>query len=598
MPRLSLGFLLLGLVVLSGTFASAQEDASLFFDAVDVFVVNVEVIVTDSDGQPITGLSREDFEVFEDGELVDVANFFAVEGRQALLPGEDRGLAPELAPTPETQRLNLVVFVDNLNMRPENRNLIFGKLREHLEQGLDARDRVMLVSMNDSVKVVQTFTNDRESLLGTLEQLEKKTGAHMRTDAQQRVLLRKLQSAKLPIFDPMDPGPFETAEFDARQLATELRLLAEARFQKVQRTVGTLGQFTDSLAGMRGRKAILYVSDGLPLRGADSLSQAWVNKFETWITTEDADLRRELQELLLLGGSTRFDASRRFEELVVHASANQVAFYPISNGGRTARSRVSAEFEGGGATNGNGPMSQDVLALEASSQNASLLILAEGTGGVAFTNTTNIGGLLDRMGDDFSTFYSLGYTPIRAPDSEFHKVEIKVKRADAKVRHLKGYRQKDPAAHLEDLTLSALHYDLEDNQLEVRLDPGEQVPLKGNRFTVPVLVKIPFEKLLLVPHEEFHKARVSIYVVARNEKNGGVSPVRRIEVPIEIPNGQMLEALSQVATYPLQLEMKRGHQRISVGVRDDLANIDSTINIDINVGGDPAVPAIATEPSR
>jgi len=148
MPRLSLGFLLLGLVVLSGTFASAQEDASLFFDAVDVFVVNVEVIVTDSDGQPITGLSREDFEVFEDGELVDVANFFAVEGRQALLPGEDRGLAPELAPTPETQRLNLVVFVDNLNMRPENRNLIFGKLREHLEQGLDARDRVMLVSID------------------------------------------------------------------------------------------------------------------------------------------------------------------------------------------------------------------------------------------------------------------------------------------------------------------------------------------------------------------------------------------------------------------------------------------------------------------
>ena len=598
MAKLSLGCSISVLMALFVGLASAQDDSSLFFDAVDVYVVNVEVVVTDDDGKPVTGLSREDFEVYEEGELVEIANFFAVEGRQALLAVEDSDLSPEMAPTPETQRLNLVVFVDNSNMKPENRNLLFEKLRKHFQENLDSRDRVMLVSMNDSVEVVQSFTNDREDLLGTLGALEKQTGTHMRTDAQHRVLLRKLQSAQLPVFSALDPGPFETAEFDARQLATEVRLLAESRFQKVQTTLGALAQFTDSLAGMRGRKAILYLSDGLALRGADSLSLAWVNKFETWITTEDADLRGELQELLLLSGSSKYDASRRFEELVEHASANQVAFYPISKGGQTARSRVSAEFEGGGATNGSGPMSQDVLALESSSQSASLLILAEGTGGVALTDTTNIGGLLDRVSADFSTFYSLGYTPIRAPDSDFHRVEIKVKRDGLKVRHLKGYRKKDPAAHLEDLTLSALHYDLEDNQLEVRLDPGEQVPGKGDRFTVPVLVKIPFQKLLLVPHDDFHKARVSIFVVARDEKNGGTSPVRKIDVPIEIPNGKMLEALSQVATYPLQLEMKRGRQRISVGVRDNLANIDSTINIEIDVGGKSTVASVATESSR
>lgn len=561
----------------------AQEDSSLFFDTVDVYVVNVEVVVTDKDGKPVLGLGRDDFEVYEDGELVEVTNFFAVQSRQAVI-GDDSDSVGSVAPTPETQRLNLVVFIDNFNMRPENRNQIFGKLREYLTRGLDSRDRVMLVSMNDTVQIAQSFTNDLDQILATLDGLEKQTGAHLRFDTQHRMLIRKMQTARLPPQNALDPGIFESAEQNASQLAAEVRILAETRFRNVRATIDAIGRFSDSLAGMRGRKAVLYVSDGLPLRGADSLARGWVNKFETWIATEGADLRRELQELVMMGGSSRYDASNEFEELVEHASANRVAFYPISNGGRTARSGVSAEFDSGGTVNGNGPMSQDVLALESQSQDSSLLLLAEGTGGVAFTNTTNIGGLLDRLNSDFASFYSLGYSPDHGPDDEFHDIEIKVKRPGLEVRHLKGYREKDAASHLQDLTLSALHFDLVDNQLEVRLDPGEQEPGKGGRFVVPVMVKIPFQKLLLVPQEEFHTARVSLVVIARDEKSGGVSPFQEIELPIQIPNGKILEALTQVAAYPLQLDMKKGRKRISVGVRDHLANIDSTVNLEVNVG--------------
>jgi len=196
----------------------------------------------------------------------------------------------------------------------------------------------------------------------------------------------------------------------------------------------------------------------------------------------------------------------------------------------------------------------------------------------------NIGGLLARVVHDFDSFYSLGYTPPHAADEEFHEIEVKVKRPGLEVRHFEGYREKEPMANLQDLTLSALQYDLEDNRLEVRLDPGEQVQAKRNRFVVSVMVKIPFQKLLLVPQEEFHTAQVSLFVVARDEKSGGVSPFRRIDIPIKIPNAQILEALSQTAAYPLELEMDRGPKRITVGVRDHLADVDSTVNLQIEVG--------------
>ena len=568
----------------------AQDDSSLFFDTVDVYVVNVEVVVTDKDGNPATGLTRDDFEVYEDGERIEIGNFFAVEGRQAVMEGPVDAAGPDpsvpdLAPAPATKRLNLVVFVDNFNMRPENRNLIFKNLRKYLKEQLDPRDRVMLVSLNDSVEIAQSFTNDVDLLIETLDRLETQAGTHVRFDAQHRTLLRHLQVAKLAVPSSFDPGNFDAAVLNAGQLATEVRNLIETRFQKVRSTLDVLEQFTDSLAGMPGRKAILYVSDGLPTRPADSLAQAWVNKFESWIYDQNiGDLRPDLRDMTMLGGSARYDATRQFNELVAHASANLVTFYPISNGSRTSSSRVSAEFGAAGTATGIGPMSQDVLALENQSLDSSLLMMAEGTGGVAFTSTTNIDGLLERMVHDFDSFYSLGYSPPRRADDEFHKVEVKVKRPDLVVRHLKGYREKDPMANLKDLTLSALQFDLEDNRLEVRLDPGNQVPAKGGRFRVPVLVKIPFKNLLLLPQEEVHSAKVSLFVVVRDDKKGGVSTPQHVDLPIEIPNGKVLEALSQVATYPLELDMKRGPKRISIGVRDHLANVDSTVNLELEVG--------------
>ncbi len=565
----------------------AQDDASLFFDTVDVNIVNVEVVVTDKDGKPATGLTRDDFEVYEDGKQVEVANFFAVEGRRVVAgPAEITGTgpaAPEQAPTPATSRLNLVVFVDNFNMRPENRNLIFNNLRQYLQQQMDPRDRVMLVSLNDSVEIAQSFTNDPAMLLETLSSLEKQTGAHLRFDSQHRMLLRRMQTASLARPSAIDPGKFDAAVLTAGQLANDVRNLVETRFQKVRSTINVLEQFIDSLAGMRGRKAMLYVSDGLPTRAADSLTQAWINKFQDWIMSTRADLRADLRELTLMGGSSNYDATRFFDDLVAHASANQVAFYPISNGGRTSSSHVSAEFSGSGGSSGLGPMSQDVVALENLSLDSSLLLLADGTGGVAFTNTTNIDGLIERMASDFDSFYSIGYNPPHAIDDAFHRVDVKVRPPGLVARHLKGYREKDPMANLKDLTLSALHYDLVDNHLEVRLDPGQQALAEGDRYHVPVMIKIPFKNLLLLPQEQFHTAKVSLYVVVQDRK-GGVSSPKRIDLPIEIPNGRVLEALSQVATYPLELNMKRGRKRISIGVRDHLANVDSTINIDLEVG--------------
>ena len=64
-------------------------------------------------------------------------------------------------------------------------------------------------------------------------------------------------------------------------------------------------------------------------------------------------------------------------------------------------------------------------------------------------------------------------------------------------------------------------------------------------------------------------------------QSGAVSTPQRIDVPLELPNERVPEVLEQYAAYPLQLELTGGRKRISVGVRDELARIDATVNVEV-----------------
>ena len=84
---------------------SAQEPSSVFVDRVDVNVVNIEVFVFDKPGNRVVGLTKEDFEVLEDGQPVEITNFFAVDRGKRLAEGLEKGRLPEESTSSEEIRL-------------------------------------------------------------------------------------------------------------------------------------------------------------------------------------------------------------------------------------------------------------------------------------------------------------------------------------------------------------------------------------------------------------------------------------------------------------------------------------------------------------
>ncbi len=586
---------------------AAQTEDAVFSEVIDVEVFNLEVVVNDKQGQPITGLTQDDFEIFEDGKPVELTNFYAVE--KLAMPAAKDNTTDQVADRPAgaTRQLNLVVFVDNINIRPENRKLLFENLREHLGQVMVPGTKVMLASMNNRIEVMQSFTDDAEQIFTALDELEKQTSINALLDSERRGFMSRLARASTRGMacnrsqTPGAPGSgggggggdptFNNAVREAQDLAQAVRTLGEQRYNAARGTIGSIAAFSDTLGGLPGRKALLYLSDGIPTRPAESIGEAWIAKYDQWFQQNENAIRNcsrypeaipDLTRALTGSGTSGFNLESEFDRLTIRASDNQVAFYPVSNSGRDASMVSAANL--GSSDGGSSQVMRSAMIAEAMSRDGSLLQMAEDTGGRALTGNANVGELLAQASRDFTTFYSLGYTPLeRTKDNSFHKLEVKVSRDGAKARHVKGYHAKTWRDRLVDMTVASALYDLEANPLEIQLQTGDTQRV-GGRFKVPVLVQIPFREIQMVSDGGKYNASLSILVVVRDNK-GGFSKPRRFDLPIEIPNAQILNARQQMAAYPIDLDLKKGDRRVAIAVRDHLGQTASTLKLDFDFGG-------------
>jgi hypothetical protein len=212
--------------------------------------------------------------------------------------------------------------------------------------------------------------------------------------------------------------------------------------------------------------------------------------------------------------------------------------------------------------------------------------LANVTGGSAMLNASNVRALLARMSADYRDYYSLGYTSPKSQDGEYHRIEVRLRYGQGRpvqVRHTEGYRAKTAEQRMQERTMSALIFDVADNPLGVTVQLSPETR-QDRHWVLPVLVRVPVSQLVLVPRDGEHHARVSI-VIAVRDADGGLSSPQLIELPLTIPNDRLLESMSQEIGHGVNLLVRAGNAKLAVGVRDELAAVESTLNLNVSVGG-------------
>jgi hypothetical protein len=218
---------------------------------------------------------------------------------------------------------------------------------------------------------------------------------------------------------------------------------------------------------------------------------------------------------------------------------------------------------------------------------SSLQLLADETGGRSILDANDVLPDLARMKEDFSSFYSLGFTPAHASDGREHKIEVRARRPGIRLRYRQSYRDKPAIEKVVDRTLATLYYGIEDNPLGIAVEIGDIAPAEGGQYAVPVRLKIPLFKLAILNRDDAFQGKLRLLVATRDAA-GGTSPLRQVEVPLNIPRKEVLSALGQYYIYTLTLKMKPGVQHVAVAVRDEIAAATSYLSRPVTVGATAA----------
>ncbi len=530
-----------------------QEEDSGYFEEIAVDIVNVEVYVTDADGQPVHDLTIEDFEVFEDDRPVELLNFFAVTNGR---PGSSADQAQEvstdpLAAKPEldevtypsSQRMHMIVYVDNLFIHPLNRNRVFNRLRGFLYATLRPGDEVMVASFDRSLHIRHPFTSDPDSVFSALSDLEGNTGYALEREMERMEKIKTIY----------ETNSLHSALFQATSFADITR-------DDMSQSLDGLREMLDSLAGLPGRKMLIHVSDGIPSVPGQDLFQAVQQRFVDQSALSEA---------------MSYDLSQRYVQLTALANSNRVSFYTIDAAGLRTGSGMGAENP---AINSIQGVSSAVEMIRTSNLQDTLIDMADRTGGQAIFNTNDVADGLQRFAQDFENFYSLGYRAPTLARGRYHRIEVKLedKPKGWRVRHREGYRDKSIGMQIEDAVASYFVHGYTTNPLEAEIDLGSQIDNKDGTWQVPIRVRFPMSKITLIPRSGFHQGQIRLYFAAIDEA-GAQSPLGEMPMELRIPDESLEIARQDQVGRVIDLTMKPGPHRLVVGVRDEFSEIRSFI---------------------
>lgn len=590
----------------SAAWAQPQPGApETFAETIDVRVVNVDVWVTDRDGDPVTGLSADDFEVRENGRPVELSNFFEFtdgldastrEGEAATFRDRrprqsdlERFIPAE--PPPPEHRLSLMVYIDNNNLTPTDRNRLLPFLRNFLSVQLSPYDRAMLAVYDQGrYEVALPFTTEAWRVAEETQQLERVVGSRDRTESQRLDILREIDDDEVHRYYNAVMGLI-------RDFAATVRNEVDASIVNLENAIRTM-------AGLPGRKAILYISNGLPMRPAEDLFRALEERFEDrrgrWRASRAnselglLETPRSIDATNASLEAYQYDLSRRFDELASLANANGVTFHSVA----AASARIS------GMNTADLRFSNSIEFTRAANLEEPLLRLADRTGGRAIVNTRNFAGGLDRIASDLQNRYSLGYSATHVERGSTHRIEVELTdeakrryRGRLSIRHRDSYVDKPISAEMADLTLAALSMGEAANPMGVRIAPvrgtGSQVELENGDIQSRMLVAIPIGPLTLARVPNGHEARVRLWVQVMDGE-ARLSEVTEHPVPVLVQEGEIEDARDLSWPFAVDVVTAPGPHRVAVGVRDDLAATTSVVTFDLDAGNAPAAPEAPT----
>ena len=501
-------------------------------------LVQLNVIVQDRKGNPVTDLKKEDFEIRDAGK-VQTIGLFSMESN-APLPTATEPLPPNVFTNKLERRAGTpasvsVILLDWLNTKFADRAYAQAQVIKFLLQQIKPEDHIGLYTLSGGLRVLHDYTSDSTELLARLNSSDGKS-------------LPDLSRAEL------------RSGGDAMLLDTWLRgggaSRAEADFYTINRVNGTLKAIefiANHLAAVPGRKNLIWVSGGFPLTiGLDS----------------PGAMRDPAREHLTF--------SDEIDRTVRAVNNANLAIYPVDARGLMTSPQFSAERRG----NANRRPPKMPAPAPGSKNQDTMRELASRTGGRAYVNTNDLNKAIRDAIQDTRVTYTLGFYPSGEKfDGKFHELKVKVDRPGANLRYRKGYfdfaeQPQDAKARKAELS-DAVWSPMEASGLGLiaQVQPDATKPKSMN-----VYVKIDPMGISLQQQGERWDGRLDLLFVQKDDRGGqfnGVSDT--MELQLHQANYEKISKEGLI--YKKTIEMAPQANQLRVVVRDAASGTVGTVTV-------------------
>ena len=368
----------------------------------EVNYVEIDARVTDAQGNFVRDLTQADFKIVEEGQPQALTAFSMVD-----IPIEhaDPPLFAKAAIPPDVvsnrapfEGRVFVLVMDDLHTKFSDTPRARAAARQFVEHYVGANDMVAVVNTSGASKTMQDFTSNHQLVLKAID-----AAMGNKTDSS--------TSARLQDYNNTMAG---SASSSMNASFNEM-----TRWTNARNAMRTLKNIADYMAGMRGRrKALVFFSEGINYDVVDAIN----NPHAT-------DVRNEMQDV------------------VASATRGNINVYGVDPRGLVTGMEEAIEI--GSFASDNSVKSTDLME-EMRLEHDSLRAVSDQTGGFAILDQNDFRNGFERILQESSSYYVLGYHPTNDKrDARFRNVQVTVLKPGLTVRSRKGYVAAPPAKKAE-----------------------------------------------------------------------------------------------------------------------------------------------------
>jgi VWFA-related protein len=546
MARVPICFMIASLTLLHAPRVQihAQTNAPTFTSSTEL--VLVPAVIHNKSGIHISGLTKEEFTLKQDGKSQTIAVFEEVKtdsARPRRSEGEHGTFSNVDPSNTDHHRVNIIVldfvntpFADMANAKNELHKFLF-------EVAQSGEPMCLLTLTRGGLTLLHDFTDDPKILAEALRKADPNTAPLIHEST----------------VDPGHPPPSDAlgatlTKMIRGELQTEAQQASIEAKESASLTVQALQQIAKAFRGLPGRKALIWASSGFPfslsppsqlmcepacpVHQRGEMQAAYDN---LWRLMNDAQIAIYSVDLRSNSSGTPMD-----ETTFTH---------PSDIGDRQFDTAAQAEWK-----------VQDT--------SSTLHLFAENTGGKAFLGSNNLVQTFRQAIQDDSSYYMLGYYVSRThTKSGWHQISLTTSRKGAQARYRNGFffAQDPSAASARDNMRLALTSPLDFVGVPISVTwTGSSAGRTSGKMRVQFDLVMPPNFASVDESDQNHMV-VDVAAVARNPDGTVVAEFsQRIDSHLK-PDG--IERIQHNGmTYRNDLQLPPGEYTVRFVVRDSLGN--------------------------